>query len=137
MLLKHPQLQVTRKKTQKKRSDHMITTESIKAYLEKMPNSDSLLDLEDKEQEKIIFSSFELLKDHYKEKDITDRAVALQVLYSIEGEDEEYAKLKRHGVKLYSVKGVSVTFEGGEIAASVIAILGDPKTKSAKVGRLI
>lgn len=115
----------------------MITTESIKAYLEKMPNSDSLLDLEDKEQEKIIFSSFELLKDHYKEKDITDRAVALQVLYSIEGEDEEYAKLKRHGVKLYSVKGVSVTFEGGEIAASVIAILGDPKTKSAKVGRLI
>lgn len=115
----------------------MITTESIKAYLKKMPGGDSLLDLEDKEQEKIIFSSFELLKDHYKEKDITDRAVALQVLYSIEGEDEEYAKLKRHGIKSYSVKGVSVTFEGGEIAASVIAILGEPRTKSAKVGRLI
>lgn len=115
----------------------MITTESIKAYLEKMPGSDSLLDLEDEEQDKIIFSSHELLKDHYKDTDITDRAVALQVLYSIEGEDEEYAKLKRHGVKSYSVKGVSVTFEGGEIAASVIAILGEPKTKSAKVGRLI
>lgn len=115
----------------------MITTESIKAYLEKMPGSDALLDLEDAEQDKIIFSAHELLKDHYKDKDITDRAVALQVLYSIEGEDEEYAKLKRHGIKSYSVKGVSVTFEGGEIAASVIAILGKPRTGGAKVGRLI
>lgn len=102
-----------------------------------MPGGDALSDLEVAEQDKIIFSAHELLKDHYKERDITDRAVALQVLYSVEGEDEEYAKLKRHGIKSYSVKGVSVTFEGGEIAASVIAILGDPKTKSAKVGRLI
>lgn len=126
-----------RKKTQKKRSDRMITTESIKEYIEKMPGGEALSDLEDAEQDKIIFSSHELLKDHYKEKDITNRAVALQVLYSIEGEDEEYAKLKRHGIKSYSVKGISVTFEGGEVAASVIAILGEPRTKSAKVGRLI
>ncbi|GIO25099.1 hypothetical protein [Oceanobacillus sp. J11TS1] len=115
----------------------MITNESIKAYIDKMPGNDDFLALVEEEQDKIIFSSHELLKDHYKERDITDRAVALQVLYSIEGEDEEYAKLKRHGIKSYSVKGVSVTFEGGEIAPSVIAILGEPRTKSAKVGRLI
>lgn len=115
----------------------MVTNESIKKYIEKMHGNDLFMNLEDGEKDSSIFSAFELLKDHYRLSKITDRAVAVQVLFMLEGEDEEYAKLKRHGVKSYAVKGVSVSFDGGEIASSVIAILGEPRTKKATVGQLI
>ncbi|GGB41701.1 hypothetical protein GCM10011409_19040 [Lentibacillus populi] len=113
----------------------MITNESIKGYLDRMYGNELYKELVKEDQEKIIFVAHELLKDNFKEDDITDRAVALQVLYMLEGEEEEYAKLKRQGVKSYSVKGVSVTFEGTEIAPAVIQLL-EPVPK-AKVGRLI
>jgi len=113
----------------------MITTESIKEYLDKMYGNGLYEELESTDQDKIIFGALELLKDNFKEESITDRAVALQVLYMLEGEEEEFSKLKRHGVKSYSVKGVSVTFDGTEIAPSVIQLL-EPVPK-AKVGRLI
>lgn len=113
----------------------MITNESIKGYLDRMYGNEQFKELEDTVQKKIIFNAHELLKDNFKEDSITDRAVALQVLYMLEGEEEEYAKLKRHGVKSYSVKGVSVTFEGEDIAPAVIKLL--ETTPKAKVGRLI
>ncbi|OAK70092.1 hypothetical protein [Lederbergia galactosidilytica] len=115
----------------------MVTNESIEEYIKKMHDKDLFMNLDDEQKDSSIFSALELLKDHYRPSKITDRAVALQVLYMLEGEDEEYAKLKRHGVKNYAVKGVSVTFDGGEIASSVIAILGEPRTKKATVGQLI
>src|SRR5699024_9308813 len=97
----------------------MITNETIKEYLNKMYGNEPFKEIDNIEQEKIMFNAHELLKDNFKENSITDRSVALQVLYMLEGEEEEYAKLKRHGVKSYSVKGVSVTFEGTEIAPGV------------------
>lgn len=115
----------------------MITNKSIKEYIGKMHGNDLFMSLEEKEKDRVVFSALELLKDHYRPSKITDRAAALQTLFMLEGEDEEYAKLKRHGVKSYAVKGVSVTFEGGDIAPGVIAILGEPKTKKASVGQLI
>lgn len=113
----------------------MITNESIKEYLDKMYGNHLYEELESTDQDKIIFDAYELLKDNFKVEIITDRAVALQVFYVLEGEEEEFSKLKRHGVKSYSVKGVSVTFNGTEIAPSVIQLL-EPAPK-AKVGRLI
>jgi len=113
----------------------MITNETIKDYLDRMYGNEPFKEIDNIEQEKIIFTAHEVLKDNFKEDSITDRSVALQVLYMLEGEDEEYAKLKRHGVKSYSVKGVSVTFEGTDIAPAVIKLL-QPKPK-AKMGRLI
>lgn len=113
----------------------MVTTEEIKSYLERMYGNELYTELDISDQEKIIFNAHELLKDNYREKSITDRAVALQVLFMLEGEAEEYAKLKRHGITSYSVKGVSVSFDGDTICQSVIDIIGSPKKSS--VGRLI
>lgn len=113
----------------------MITNESIKKYLDKMYGNDLYKEIDNVQQESIIFTAHELLKDYFKEDDITDRSVALQVIYMLEGEDEEYAKLKRHGVKSYSVKGVSVTFDGSLISPDVMQLL--QPVSSAKVGRLI
>lgn len=113
----------------------MVTIESIKLYLAMLPNSGGFFALDELEQDKQVFASLELLKDHFPIEKLSDRAVALQVLYMLEGEDEEFAKLQRHGVKSYSVKGVSVTFDGSGIAQSVIDIIIG--TRSAMVGRLI
>lgn len=108
--------------------------EAINNYIEKLPNNDGFMNLVEDEKIKTVFAAFEKLKDHYIESLITNRAIALQTLYMIEGEEEEYSKLKRHGVKSYSVKGVSVSLEGSGISPDVLNILGSNK---AKVGRLI
>ncbi|MUK89152.1 hypothetical protein GMD78_12290 [Ornithinibacillus sp. L9] len=102
-----------------------------------MYGNDLYKEMEVSEQDKLIFNASELLKDNYDESKLSVRVVALQSLYMLEGEDEEYSKLKRHGVKSYSVKGVSVTFEGTNISPEVVSILGNPKNNKATVGRLI
>lgn len=104
-------------------------------YLEKIDTENIFTDLSKPDKEKAIFAASEKLKDYFPIDKISIRAIALQALYSIEGEAEEYAKLKRHGVKQYSVKGVSVTFEGSGISEDVLKLIADPA--SAKVKRLI
>lgn len=124
----------------------MITNESIKDYLDKMYGNELFSELEDTERKKVIFNAHELLKDNFKEKDIAERAVALQVLYMLESDESDFSSLKNQGVTSYSVKGVSVSFKGSEsesnsndsnglIAPAVIAILSP--NSGAKVGRLI
>ncbi|MGD6993997.1 hypothetical protein [Sutcliffiella horikoshii] len=106
----------------------------IDAYLEKMHFANQYRKLEQPNKESIIFEATELLKDNFAEAKLTDRAIALQVLFMLEGEEEEYSKLKRHGVKSYAVKGVSVAFDGNNISPDVLAIL---QPKRASVGRLL
>lgn len=113
----------------------MVTIETVKIYLALLPNTAAFFALDELEQDKHIFSALELLKDNFPIEKLTDRAVALQVLYMVEGESEEFAMLKRQGVKSYSVKGISVTFDGSGISPDVIEILvGTPR---AAIGRLI
>lgn len=100
-------------------------------------------ELDNADQDKIIFAAYELLKDNFKEDKITDRAVALQVLYMLESDASDFSSLKNQGVASYSVKGVSVSFgrsesstnQNGLIAPAVMAILSP--NSGAKVGRLI
>lgn len=125
----------------------MITNESVKEYINRMHGNDLFVELvDDGAKEKIIFSAHELLKDNFKESLITDRTVALQVLYMLESDASDFSSLKNQGVSAYSVKGVSVSFGGSEsktnsnnrsglIAPAVLAILN--KNSGAKVGRLI
>lgn len=110
--------------------------QSIDTYIKKLRHSEPYEKLELYDQEAEVFTAMELLKDHFDASKLTDRAVALQVLYTLEGEEEEYAKLKRHGVKSYAVKGVSVTFEGSGISPDVISLL-QPDSSKARVGRLV
>lgn len=124
----------------------MITSESITEYIDRMHGNDLFVELEDPTKERIIFSANELLKDNFKKSLITDRAVALQVLYMLESDASDFSSLKNQGVTSYSVKGVSVSFSSSEskansnnhnglIAPAVLAILN--KNSGAKVGRLI
>ncbi len=113
----------------------MFEFEDIKSYIEQLDNGALFNNLSPEDKEKAIFTSSELLKDYFPIDKLTIRAIALQVLYSIEGEEEEYAKLKRHGVTHYSVKGVSVQFDGSGISPAVVNLIVD--TSKAKVKGLI
>lgn len=108
---------------------------TIDAYLNNLHFSDAYKVLEQAQKESIVFTAMELLKDNYRESKLTDRIASLQVLYMLEGEDEEYSKLRRHGVKSFSTKGIAVSLEGSGISPDVVTILGSGK--KASVGRLI
>lgn len=124
----------------------MITNESITEYINQMHGNELFTELNDDAKRKAIFSAHELLKDNFKESLITERAIALQVLYMLESDASDFSSLRNQGVSSYSVKGVSVSFGGSEsktnsnnrnglIAPAALAILN--KNSGAKVGRLI
>jgi hypothetical protein len=119
--------------------------QEVKDYLDQLYNADIFKTLPSEKQDSALFTAFETLKDYYPLMMITPRIIALQTLFMLEGESEEYARLKRHGVKVFSTKGITVDLDGsagntsnednGPIAPDVIAILGKWKHR-AKVGRL-
>jgi hypothetical protein len=106
----------------------------VDEYLNKLHYNEPYLKLESAAKEAIVFTAEELLRDQFKESKITARVIALQVLFMLEGEDEEFSKYKRHGVQSFSTKGVSISFNGSNIAPDVLAVL---KPARASVGRLI
>jgi hypothetical protein len=118
-----------------------MDTQEVKDYLAKLPDDSIALysSLPTQQQDKQIFLAAELLGDFYRSKDITARAVALQMLYNLEAEGEEFARLKRHGIQSMSTKDTSVTFARADaLSPSVISILGEPISKAKGfTGRLI
>jgi hypothetical protein len=116
----------------------MSLFETVDAYINKLPFNESYKKLETTSKQSMVFAAEELLKDHYKESLLNDRIIALQTLYMLEGEEEDFAKMKRHGVSNFATKGVSASFEGDNISPDVKSILGEGKSaKKAFVGRLI
>jgi len=108
---------------------------NAKEYLAMIPGTDEFLTLPETEQDKWIFLAEETLRDHFHPRLITPRVVALQTLYMFEGENEDFAMLKRQGVESFSTEGMSVSFKSGTIAPMVLEIIH--RNGSAKVGRLI
>lgn len=116
---------------------------AVDEYLKKLYFAQSYKDLTAVDQESIVFTAQEFLLNYYKEDVLTAKVVSLQTLYMLEGENEEYSKLKRHGATKLSTKGTSVEFSvKHNIAPDVLAILGEPvteeetTTKKAYIGRL-
>jgi len=111
----------------------------VNAYMEKLYSAGPYFALPEHEQQTAVFEATERLADEYGEEKLTPRLVALQALYMIEGETEEYAMLRRQGIQSMKVKDLSVTFGGGnDIAPAVIKIMTPATvTGRAKVGRLI
>jgi hypothetical protein len=115
---------------------------SVDAYLQKMHFADLYKALDDDGKQSIVFEATELLKDYFRESQLTDRAVALQVNYMLEGEDEEFEKYRRHGITDLQAKDVSVTFgeqnsqakDYSPICPEVLDLIGSGR---ASVGRLI
>jgi hypothetical protein len=117
-----------------------MEAQQVKDYLNLLPNSVTApySSMVAAEQDKQIFLATELLSDFYREVDLTPRTVALQILFNLEAEGEEYARLKRHGVQSFSTKGTSVTFARVDsLSPAVIDILGEPKKVKGSIGRLI
>lgn len=108
----------------------------VNDYLLKLRTAAEYKALEQQDKEAAVFEASELLLDHVPESRVTNRVIALQTLFMIEGEGETFAMLRRQGVKSYSVKGVSVSLEAAGVAPAVIDILF-PKSLKASVGRLV
>lgn len=122
----------------------MPTAEEVIAYIKQLPNADDFERLPEDIQSKHVFSATETLKGYYganTKVSLNERVIALQTLYMIEGDAEEFAKLKRHGVSNYSVKDVSVALEGAsDIPDYILVILNQLNptvARRGRVGRLI
>jgi|SRR5699024_1960705 len=122
----------------------MPTLEEVKAYISRLPNSDTFTSLDAKKQEAYIFNATETLKHYIKSENprLNERAVALQALYQYDGDSEEYGRLKAHGVSSFSAKDVSVSFEQGAttINPESLMLINDlnPGTSGGRnIGRLI
>lgn len=106
----------------------------VDEYLSKLHFAEAYSKLESPAKESIVFTAEELLKDQFNPSKITARIIALQVLYMLEGEDEDFSKYKRHGVQSFATKGVSISFSGSSISPEVLSIL---RPSRASVGRLL
>lgn len=120
----------------------MPTFTEVDAYLRKMFFAESYTELYGWGQSAVVFTASELLADHYPKDQITPRIVSLQVLFMLEGESEEIAKLRRQGVTDATIKDASVSLKAvSEIAPQVLAIFdsADPGSVGggASVGEMI
>lgn len=115
---------------------------SVDTYIQKMHFTDLYDALDQPHKESIVFEATELLNDNFRESLLTDRIVALQTLYMLEGEHEDYDMFKRHGITQLNVKDISVTFKGrngvsagyDSISPDVLALIGKGR---ASVGELL
>ena len=119
-----------------------MNQQAVELYIEQQPFADAFNDYDEVMQTKIIFASYEQLVDAFDEKIITDKMVALQSIYMAEGYAEEHAKMKLHGVKSFSLDGMSFTYDGSHISPRVAAmiekILNPPQGPTTPLfGRLI
>lgn len=97
-------------------------------------------ELEVLDKDKSIFSAIQTLNDYFGEKRVTVRAVALQTIYEIEAEQEEYGKLKRHGLSeaRYGDSQVKFDVSASHISPLVLKLLGGVSGASGGMtGRLI
>lgn len=106
----------------------------VNEYLGRLSFTEPYDEMVSDDKEKVVFTATEVLRDEFGENRLTPRAVALQTLYMLEGEDEDFSKYKRHGVESFSTKGVSISFKDVDISPSVLRLMG---RSGASVGRLI
>ncbi|MED4399777.1 hypothetical protein [Metabacillus fastidiosus] len=115
----------------------------VDEYLGKLAYTDDYLALPLEQREKLVFTANETLLNYYSSDVISVKAVALQTKYMFEGEEDEFAKYKRQGVKSLGLKGISLTMDktGGntEISPAVIALIEQEQGAGggAFIGRLI
>ena len=112
-----------------------MTFEEVDAYIQSLYYNDRYMELEPDVRQKVVFTAGEMLLSHYDEAYITPKAQALQTLYMIEGESEEFALFKRQGVKSVGLKGLNLSFDGGTISPEAIAVIEKTIADKGKKGR--
>jgi len=119
----------------------------IDQYLHNLYYSEPYTSIESAEdRQKLVFTANEMLLNFYDESLLTYKLVAKQALYMAEGEGEEFAMFKRHGVKSMGLDGMTFTFDLNNISPDVQAAIEktlanqaeeEAKNKRAGIGRLI
>ncbi|OCA87297.1 hypothetical protein [Pseudobacillus wudalianchiensis] len=118
----------------------MYVFTDVDTYLFSLAYTEQYQEFDVLEREKRVFTAYELLTTYYPADILTPKIIALQTKYMIEGEEDEYAKYKRQGIKSLGVKGISLSFDDKStaIAPDVIALIEQTNTSGgAFVGRLI
>lgn len=85
---------------------------SVDQYLNKLHYADLYKSLDNNSKQTAVFEAMEMLKDRYRESLLSERIVAIQTLYMLEGEDEDFRKFRRQGVTAIRSSDLDVTFEG-------------------------
>lgn len=109
----------------------------VHEYIEKLPGSEQFLAQDSEVIDRWIFSAGELLADHIPKRKITDRIIAIQVLYMFNDQAQDFAILKSQGVDTFSTEGMSVKFVDSPsgVSPTVLAII--ERSGKAGTGRLI
>lgn len=107
----------------------MMNQTEIEAYLAKLPNSEPYTTLDAGLKTKVAFHAWETLRRSYGEAILTAEMAAIQILYYLEGEADEFAVYRRQGVKQVSTKDVSFQFDTGygDISPEVVKIIDELK----------
>lgn len=103
----------------------MMNQTAIEQYLNQLPNSEIYTDLTEEARVKVVFGAWQALKRNFGEDVLTDEMAALQIIYYLEGEAEEFAKYRRMGVKQVTTKDVSFQLDTtlGAISPEVIGMI--------------
>lgn len=122
----------------------MIQSE-VDAYINQLPYNDFYTSLPDETKSKVVFAAWEMLRRRFGAAVITNEMTALQTLYFVEGEKEEFAKFRRHGLSNVQVEDLRMNFSEkmvSPISPEVLAIIetlqeGTPTDTTVIFGRLI
>jgi len=117
----------------------------VDTYLQALAYTDVYKEKTIEERQSITFTAYDKLLSYYDDIYLTPKIIGLQTVYMIEGEEEEFAKFKRQGVKSMGLSGMSFTFDiTQQISPEVATLIAREKEKEAevkpsgaRVGRLI
>lgn len=118
---------------------------SVDTYLQTLAYTDVYKEKSEEDRRSITFTAYDKLLSYYDDIYLTPKIIGLQTVYMIEGEEEEFAKFKRQGVKSMGLSGMSFTFDiTQQISPEVATLIAREKEKEAeakptgaRVGRLI
>lgn len=114
-------------------------------YIKQLPTPSYYDELTDTDKKKYIFNAMEEISDvliKFPNVEASERMIALQTLYNLEGEEEGIAMLRRQGIIDYTVKDIKAVLDKQIICPSVLTIIDAINAASIvdegmRVGRLI
>ena len=121
----------------------MYVFAEVDAYLFALSYTDVYKEKEQADREQDVFTAYEKLTSYYDDIYLTPKIIGLQTVYMIEGEEEEFAKFKRQGVKSMGLGDLSFTYDiTQQISPEVVTLIerakaAEVKPSGARVGRLI
>lgn len=87
-----------------------MNQQEIEDYIALLPYNEVFTELDAETKVKVVFAAWQMLRRRFGAAVITTEMAALQTLYFVEGEKEEFAKFKRHGLSNVQVEDLRMNF---------------------------